>query len=182
MRTRRIFTPAYHPRRWGTLLAGLALGAAAAGLATALPVDLFGGGPREVVVRAQAAEVRVLDGETLRLGTHLLRLAAIAAPERGRVCRDSSGQSYDCGAAAAEALARLVAGRGVECRIQGQDRLGRDLGLCRAAGVELNASLVAEGWALADAGALAPLEATARQSGRGLWASAEDAERRRRLP
>jgi len=183
MRTRRIFTPAYHPRRWGTLAVGVAAAATVLGLATALPTDLFGSAPREHSVHAAASAVRVVDGETLRLGEHLLRLAGVAVPERGQSCRNAAGQAYDCGAAAAEALARLVADRAVKCRVQGRDRQGRGLGLCHAGGVELNASLVAGGWAVVDAGAppaLGPLEAAARRAARGLWASAQDAEELRR--
>lgn len=184
MRTRRIFTPAYHPRRWGPLLAGILAAGAVAGLAVAVPRDIFGPAPREQVLTVPAAEVRVVDGETLRLGAHMLRLAGILAPERGRQCRDARGGSYDCGTAAAEVLARLVADRDVECRLQGQDRLGRPLGLCRAGGVEVNASLVAAGLALSGTGPgssqLLPLEATARDGARGLWAASENAERLRR--
>ncbi len=182
MRVRRIFTPAYHPRRWGRLLSG-ALGAAAmAGLAVALPTDLFGTSSRGEEKRAAHAAVRVVDGETLALDGQVLRLAGVRAPRRGQVCHDVAGRDYDCGAAAAAALARLIAGRDVQCRIQGRDSMGRSLGLCRAGGVDLNASLVAEGFVLAGAGATAlqALEAAARDGKRGLWATAADAEQMRR--
>lgn len=182
MRTRRIFTPAYHPRRWGTILAGAGAAAAVVGLATAVPSDLFSAAPREQTRLAVAAEVRVVDGETLALGAEVMRLAGVRAPARGQACRDATGRSFDCGAAAAEALVRLVGGRAVECRVQGRDPQGRPLGLCRAGGAELNASLVAEGWGLATggAGALQPLEAAARDGRRGLWAAAADLEALRR--
>jgi endonuclease YncB( thermonuclease family) len=182
MRVRRIFTPAYHPRRWGRLLTG-ALGAAAvAGLAVALPSDLFGTGSRGEEKRAAHAAVRVVDGETLALDGQVLRLAGVRAPSRGQICHDAAGREYDCGAAAAAALARLIAGRDVECRIQGRDGMGRPLGHCRAGGADLNASLVADGFVLAGAGsgALQALEAAARAGKRGLWATTADAEQLRR--
>lgn len=193
MRTRRIFTPAYHPRRWGRLAAGVAAAAAAAGIAAALPGGLSGlaaafptwpsgTAPEALILRAAPAEVRVVDGETLRLGDRLLRLSGVAAPERGRGCRDASGAARDCGAAAAAALARLVAGREVECRVEGRDRWGRDVGPCHAGGVELGPALVAGGWAKAARGggggtpsALAALEESARRDGRGLWAVGAEA-------
>jgi endonuclease YncB( thermonuclease family) len=116
--------------------------------------------------------VLVVDGETLMLGNRPLRLFGLDAPGRGRTCHDGA-KPLDCGNASAQVLAHLVAERGVECRLQGWDRHGRALGTCRAGGVELNASMVAAGWALADASAvpaLGPIEAAARQSRRGLWA------------
>lgn len=182
MRTRRIFTPSYHPRRWGRLLAG-ALGAGAVvGLAVALPTDLFGSGPRGQEVRAPNAAVRVIDGETLALDGQVVRLAGVRAPQRGQLCHDVAGREYDCGAAAAAAVARLIAGRDVECRLQGRDPMGRPTGFCRAGGAELNASLVADGFVLAGGGvaALQTLETTARDGRRGLWATAADAEQVRR--
>lgn len=174
MRRRRIFRPASHPRRWGmlTVACGLVLGATA--LAMVLPRDLFGPAASEQDWTATAPEVRVLDGDTLRLGDRLLRLAGLVVPDRGQAsCPDMGGRRTDCAAAAADALARLVQGRDLACRVHGQDRHGRALGTCRAGGVELNAALIAAGWALADTASrgLLPMETTARQAGRGLWAA-----------
>lgn len=134
------------------------------------PGDLMGSAPRTADWRAAAADVRVVDGETLRLGDRVLRLYGVEAPARGQAC----GGVPDCGGKAAEELARLVRDRAIECRIHGQDRFGRAFGVCRAGGVEVNGSLVAAGWASADVvalPALASLEQTARAAGRGMWAA-----------
>ena len=174
MRRRRIFRPASGPRQWGTLAVGSAAMGVAALLAVAVPGDLFGSAPRDQFWSAPAAQVMVLDGDTLRLGERVLRLQGLEVPDRGRAnCRDAGGAMTDCAGAAAAALARLLAGRDVECHVQGRDGRGRAFGVCRAGEAEVNASLVAAGWALAEvgAGALVPLEATARLAGRGLWAA-----------
>lgn len=134
------------------------------------PGALMGSAPRTPDWLALPAEVRVVDGETLRLGDRVLRLYGVDAPTRGQAC----GPVADCGGMAAAELARLVRDRSVECRIQGQDRFGRAFGICRAGGVEVNGSLVAAGWASADPvamPALAPLEQTARAAQRGMWAA-----------
>jgi endonuclease YncB( thermonuclease family) len=171
---RRIFRPARtSPRPWRGIVVAIAL-LLVGGLLTGigLPTDLFGSAPREQNWSALAPEVRIVDGDTLRLGDRTLRLLGVAAPERGQNCRDAAGRSFDCGAAAAEQLARLVGGRSVVCRVQGHDRFGRGLGICQAGGAELNLGLVASGWALASADsvpALEPAEQEARLSGRGLW-------------
>ncbi|WP_137176290.1 thermonuclease family protein [Roseomonas sp. AR75] len=172
-RPRRIFRPAPSPRRWRTpfLVAGVVvLGGLLSGIG--LPPALMGSAPREQDWSALAAEVRVVDGETLRLGDRTVRLAGLDAPERGEICADETGRRFDCGAGAAEALSRLVNGRSVVCLVAGRDRFGRGLGLCSAGGAELNEGLVTAGWALAgadDADLLAK-EAAARRAARGLWA------------
>ncbi|MBY0338879.1 MAG: thermonuclease family protein [Acetobacteraceae bacterium] len=173
MRRRRIFRPSA-PRRFGGAFAvtGTALLGGAL-VALGLPSDLLGSAPRNQEWRATAPEIRVVDGDTLRLGDRTLRLYGVDAPERGQRCTDVQGQLYDCGTTAAAALAQLVADRAVDCRLYGRDRFGRALGVCRAGGVELNASMVAAGWALADGSslpALVPIEGTARIAQRGLWA------------
>lgn len=176
MRIRRIFRPSPAARLRLPLAAATGVGLFALLLSTAVPSDLFGPARALPELRAAAAEVRVLDGGTLGLGAQVLRLHALQVPERGRAaCRDAAGGVIDCAAAAAEALARLVAGRDVTCRVKDADRHGRALGTCEAGGVELNASLVAAGWAATDGGAappLAALEAAAQQGGRGIWAPA----------
>ncbi|WP_270936699.1 thermonuclease family protein [Falsiroseomonas oryzae] len=137
-----------------------------------LPTDLMGSAPRYQDWSALAAEVRVVDGDTLRLGDRTVRLAGIDAPERGQPCSDQAGRTFDCGAAAAEALSRLVNGRSVVCVVSGRDRFGRGLGQCTAAGAELNAGLVRAGWALSqgDDATLLAAEVEARRAARGLWA------------
>lgn len=139
-------------------------------LAVALPSNLFGSAPTDRQWRAEASEIRIVDGETLGLGERVIRLAGIAAPARGEACRGRSGDAFDCGGAATAALTRLVTGRPVSCRIVGQDSFGRGLGECEAGGTDLGRSLVGGGFAVATAAELRGPEAAARDGGRGLWA------------
>lgn len=169
---RRIFRPAPSYRPWGRI----ALGASALALALALgslavPANLLGSALREQQWTASADSILVMDGDTLRLGERTLRLAGLVSPQRGETCSTAQGVGFDCGAAAAEALARLVRGRDIACRIRGQDRFGHALGACQAGEMNTNAALVATGWALASSEAveLVAEEARARQAGRGLW-------------
>ena len=170
---RRIFRPTPSPRAWRWPLLLLGLGAGAAVLIGGLggPTQLFGNSPREQDWTAAPAEVRVVDGDTLRLAGQVVRLRGLEAPGRGETCREAGGREFDCGSGSAEALSRLVAGREVSCRVRGRDRFGRGLAQCEAAGVELNGALVSSGWALAEEEGLASLEQAARAAGRGLWAA-----------
>ena len=126
-------------------------------------------------VAARAAEVRVVDGDTLRVGAVTVRLAGLDAPERGQRCQRADGQDFDCGAEAARQMSALVLRRGLACEIGGADRYGRAVGVCRAGEVDIAEALVARGWAIAAAegrgrnGRYAQAEQVARTARRGLW-------------
>jgi endonuclease YncB( thermonuclease family) len=127
--------------------------------------------PASSRVAAGADQLAVLDGDTLRVGEHVVRLEGIIAPARGSVCHGDGVAELDCGAAAANALAALVRGRFVECTVRGHDGQGRPVADCAAAGRKLSATLVQDGWARAGTPALRGPEATARAAGLGVWRS-----------
>jgi endonuclease YncB( thermonuclease family) len=182
-RTRRVFVrrqPARGGRRAVWLAAGvvLAAGAAAAWLglvqdAPRAPPPAAEGLPK--AISAAASEVRVVDGDTLRLGAITVRLAGLDAPERGQDCHRADGSRYDCGEAAARHLASLVHRRAVACDTLGRDRYGRAIAVCRAEGVDLAEAMVASGWAIAvpegsrGQARYGMAEARARSGRQGLW-------------
>ena len=93
-----------------------------------------------------ASEVRVIDADTVEIEGVRYRLHGIDAPETRQSCR-AWGLTWGCGAAATEALRRQA--QGMSCSGSDTDRYGRTIGVCSAAGRDLNAWLVANGWALA---------------------------------
>jgi endonuclease YncB( thermonuclease family) len=156
-----------------TVIAGLvgAIGGAALMLFSS-PAALFGRVPRLAgEVNADAPQVAVVDGQTLRLRETVVRLQGVVAPLRGQECRGTGSARFDCGAAASEALASLVRGHAVACRLDGRDDAGFPQGHCEAGGVLLNQAVVSAGWARADGHApeLVPEEAAARAQGVGIW-------------
>ncbi len=178
-RRRRIFrsgtlAPARHT---SSLRPTLLVGVIGAGLVAGMvllsgPRALFGRVPADDGgVRAEAQQVAVVDGATLRLADYVVRLRGVTAPARGQPCRRTDGQGFDCAAAAAEALAGLVRDRTVACRLRGRDEAGFPQAVCEAGGAELNRAVVATGWARADGDIpeLQEAESTARAAGRGLW-------------
>ncbi len=88
---------------------------------------------------------------------------------------DLGGRPWTCGLRAAFALAGLVERHWLTCVARGRDEAGRVTTVCRMggqAGVEVNACMVAEGWALADPatrGAYAGAQEQAKAAGCGLW-------------
>ncbi len=151
--------------------------AAAGGAATLVVAAALFVRPSEAPARAgagfhlsaSAGGLAVLDGDTLRVGDQVVRLAGIAAPARGSVCHGPGAAALDCGAEAANALAARVRDSGVDCTIQGHDEQGRPVGLCLAAGRGLSDAQVRDGWARATSVDLRQTEVTARSAGRGIW-------------
>jgi endonuclease YncB( thermonuclease family) len=114
---------------------------------------------------ASATQVAVVDGATLLLGSHVVRLFGALPPPRGEACG-----ATDCATAATNALAALVRDVPVTCRLTAEDADSRPYGVCQGGGVELNRAVISAGWARADSAALRPAEAEARSGRRGLWA------------
>jgi len=109
--------------------------------------------------------VAVMDGATLRLDGHVVRLAGVAPPARGQDC----AAGVDCGGRAALQLAALVRNRRVDCVVAGADMAGRMVATCEAGGTDIGQAVVASGWAQAAQAALKPAEARAQAAHLGLW-------------
>mgnify|MGYP001286605696 FL=1 len=139
----------------------------AATAATALVVYLAGPAEPPAEGAPLAGRARVVDGDTLALGSTRIRLADIDAPERSQTCGEAAAP-WPCGA---EAEARLVelARSGISCLPQDRDRWGRIVALCMSGDVDLGAAMVRDGLALST-GRYRDVEAEARTALRGIWA------------
>ena len=120
----------------------------------------------------------VHDGDTLRCAGQRVRLWGMDAPELSGSPRCRYDAGWACGGATRwgeAAKARLIAltpGR-VACTPLDQDRYGRTVARCMAAGVDLGGQLVREGLARDytrySAGRYLPAERRARRDRRGMW-------------
>ena len=119
---------------------------------------------------SSAAEV--IDGETLIVAGHRLRLEGIKAPAPGTRCT-LRGNDHNCGRISTTALMDLTAGASVTCRRR--DAVAEDgsrYARCRAGGYDLSEGMVYTGWAEADGTQMsryAGFEAEARSAPRGMW-------------
>jgi endonuclease YncB( thermonuclease family) len=126
----------------------------------------------------QAAEIagrvtKVVDGDSLEIGSDRIRLYGIDAPEGRQDCR-RNGETWRCGDAAAAALRRLVQGATLRCTPRDTDEYGRSVSVCRNGSTDVNAEMVRSGLALAYrrySNAYVDEENAARAAKRGLWAS-----------
>jgi endonuclease YncB( thermonuclease family) len=119
-------------------------------------------------VSARENEVRVIDGDSLSLNGRMVRLWGIDAPELQQGCTRGS-ETYACGRAARERLRALARNGAVTCDGIGTDQYDRLLAVCHTGAVDVNATLVREGFAF-DFGGYSPEEVEARAARRGVWA------------
>jgi endonuclease YncB( thermonuclease family) len=149
-------------RRWPPLPLWLLATAAVATI-----VYLAGPADPPAPDRMLVGKARVVDGDTLALGSTRIRLADIDAPERSQTCGDASAP-WPCGARAEARLAEL-ARTDVSCQPEDRDRWGRIVAVCRSDDHDLGADMVRDGLALST-GRYGPIEAEARAAARGIWA------------
>ncbi len=120
-----------------------------------------------------AGTASVIDGDTIEVHGHRIRLHGIDAPESQQLCR-LDGKPWQCGKDAANALADKIARRPVTCEDLGRDRYKRIIARCTVAGEDLENWMVANGWALAYRQYSTDYvddEADAQAARRGIWAS-----------
>ena len=120
----------------------------------------------------QAERLRVIDGDTLKLGETTYRINGIDAPEAGQVCKTSAGKSWQCGDRATALLKSLTDGQKVHCSTLATDIYGRQIAQCYAGRLDLGQEMVVQGmaWAfLKFSDAYEAEQTAAKQAQRGVW-------------
>lgn len=135
--------------------------------AVAIVVYLAGPAEPPATDKPLAGKARIVDGDTLALGSTRIRLADIDAPERSQTCGEAA-TPWPCGADAEVRLAELARAV-VSCRPEDRDRWGRIVAVCLSDGTDLGAAMVREGLALST-GRYDAIQTEARLAGRGIWA------------
>lgn len=115
----------------------------------------------------------VIDGHTLVIDGQRIELFGLAAPAAGQTCPRPAGL-WHCGAAAKQQLQFWTLNRVTRCIVQAIGAAGEYVAVCYAAGKDLGAELVGNGYALAlpdSADRYARDQATAQRHRLGLWAA-----------
>ena len=130
------------------------------------------GSPRNEAFAADlSGRARVIDGDIIDIGGARVRLHGVDAPESAQGCL-AGGERWPCGSRATRALAQRIDGRTVACAQRDRDRYGRIVAVCWQDGRDVNAWLVAEGWALAYrrySRAYVDEESAAKAARKGVW-------------
>jgi endonuclease YncB( thermonuclease family) len=123
-----------------------------------------------------AGRATVIDGDTIDIHGRRIRLWGIDAPESAQSCTDATSRPWRCGRRAAFALADRIGQGMVTCQTHDVDRYGRVVGVCSVVSGELNAWMVAEGWAMDfhrySNGAYSARQQLARAGRKGAWTGA----------
>ena len=118
-----------------------------------------------------SGRARVIDGDTIEIGTVRIRLFGVDAPESTQRCL-AGGRRWPCGREASRALAGRIGSSLVACEERETDRYGRVVAVCRVGGEDLNAWMAAEGWAFAYrrfSMRYVAEESAAKAANRGIW-------------
>ena len=116
--------------------------------------------------------VRVIDADTIDVGSVRVRLFGIDAPEMGQPC-SANGQEWDCGAWVRDAVRNRYEGETARCSQIDIDRYGRVVAQCEVDGRDMGSAIVSSGlaWAYRRYSDTYDLdEKAAAVAGRGLWA------------
>lgn len=120
---------------------------------------------------------RALTGDTLKLGTAVIALDGIEAPDAAQSCEGEDG-AWQCGEAARAALDGLVRGRSVSCEITGEREHGVKTGQCATGETDLAERLAEQGMAFSTGfffwNHYSRLERKARDEKKGIWAGEAD--------
>jgi len=90
----------------------------------------------------------VIDGDTIKFDKTRVRLFGIDAPEIRQKCIYVR-KAWNCGLEAQRALEVMIGKNDVFCESKDVDRYGRIVAVCKTEDIDLNATMVREGWALA---------------------------------
>jgi endonuclease YncB( thermonuclease family) len=115
---------------------------------------------------------RVVDGDTVKIGSQRVRIFGIDAPESDQTCK-RLGTTYRCGDEATKALTALIEGNPLMCKATGVDRYQRVVARCYVGEVDLGGWMVRSGWAVAFTDystEYVGAEQSARSEHRGIWA------------
>lgn len=96
-----------------------------------------------------SGKATVIDGDTLNMDGIRIRLFGVDAPEFAQSCTRPDGSSWTCGAQARAELEKRIGARRLDCEQRDIDSYRRSVAVCRVDGEDLNAWLVASGWAVA---------------------------------
>jgi len=92
-----------------------------------------------------AGPARVIDGDTIDVAGHRIRIHGIDAPERNATCLHTSGAGWSCGLWSHYEVERRYQGEWLECRDLGERTHGRVVAQCFHQGRDMALALIRDG-------------------------------------
>ena len=105
-------------------------------------------GPNQASAQIVLGQAEAVDGDSLEMTGTSIRLFGVDAPEALQTCQ-RGGETWACGQEAKAALAQLTQGKPLRCETRDHDKYGRSVATCYVGRVDLAATMVAAGLAVA---------------------------------
>ena len=123
---------------------------------------------------ASSDYVKVIDGDSLEIGSRRVRLLHIDAPEYKQYCFTADKKKYDCGREAQAYLYQMLKQEhfNMKCETRDVDRYQRELSECFINDKNLNLAMLSAGWAVTyrtDDKEYLRAERTAQKQKIGVW-------------
>jgi endonuclease YncB( thermonuclease family) len=118
--------------------------------------------------------VNVINANTVEMQGQYIRLFGVDALNINQVCRTKEARLWPCGRQAALALRQAIGGAPLRCEPLTRNSSGHIVAVCRKSGEDVNAWMVARGWAVADRTSsydYLGAEQSAQSAGAGIWSS-----------
>tara|TARA_B100001996_G_scaffold303237_1_gene244014 strand:- start:92 stop:565 length:474 start_codon:yes stop_codon:yes gene_type:complete len=93
-------------------------------------------------------KARIIDGDTIHIKSHKIRLHGIDAPETKQTCKIDNEVWY-CGKQSTKELKNLINNQKVKCNANDVDRYNRYVAICFVNEININQWMVKNGWAIA---------------------------------
>lgn len=95
-----------------------------------------------------SGKIKVIDGDSIKVGNKEVRLFGIDAPEYKQTCLNKNNQPYSCGKASLKFLKNLAHGKNANCIYDIKDKYNRFLAKCFINETSINQQIVANGMAV----------------------------------
>lgn len=124
-----------------------------------------------------SGKVKVIDGDSIRVGDKEVRLFGIDAPEFKQTCFNAKNEEYECGRASFEFLNNFADNKNAECYYAQKDRYNRYLSKCFVNNISINEEILRNGMAIIynftqSDDTMKKLEAEAKERKLGIWQGA----------
>ena len=93
-------------------------------------------------------KAKIIDGDTINIGSNKIRLYGIDAPEINQTCLKKT-KEWLCGVQSKIELINIINNEALSCKIIDIDRYKRLIGECFINQININQKMVKQGWALA---------------------------------